>query len=423
MIPATPGRWALLRERAFRRYWLGHTTSLLGSAMASVAVAFAVLGSGGDGTALGAVMAARILPVVLVLPVAGIVADRLGPRRVALAADVLRCAVQAALAALLLTDRPPLWGTAALVALWGLGEGFGLPALGALVPGLVRDRARLADANSLLGLARSTSTVAGPALAGLLVAADGPAAVLDLDAASYAVGALALAAVAVPAVPRGPADTILDDLRHGWTEFRSRTWLWLTTAQTGLFNLLVWAPFVVIGPLLAQQRLGGAAAWGTVMAAYGAGAVLGGLLMLGRRPRPPLAVAAAAATGWALPSAALASGAGTGWTAFAALGAGISTAVCDTLFTTATQQHVPAEALGRVHSFEALGAFVLGPIGLAAAGPLAARLGAAPVLGLGALWQVAACATVLAVPAVRTLRAPTAAEPRPTVSRTVPSTD
>ncbi|MFD0531929.1 hypothetical protein ACFQ1I_43855 [Kitasatospora arboriphila] len=70
MIPATPGRWALLRERAFRRYWLGHTTSLLGSAMASVAVAFAVLGSGGDGTALGAVMAARILPVVLVLPVA-----------------------------------------------------------------------------------------------------------------------------------------------------------------------------------------------------------------------------------------------------------------------------------------------------------------------------------------------------------------
>ncbi|MEU2632851.1 MFS transporter, partial [Kitasatospora sp. NPDC007106] len=131
MIPTTPGRWALLRERAFRRYWLGHTTSLLGSAMASVAVAFAVLGSGGDGTALGAVMAARILPVVLVLPVAGIVADRLGPRRVALAADVLRCAVQAALAALLLTDRPPLWGTAALVALWGLGEGFGLPALGA----------------------------------------------------------------------------------------------------------------------------------------------------------------------------------------------------------------------------------------------------------------------------------------------------
>ncbi|MFD0531930.1 MFS transporter [Kitasatospora arboriphila] len=188
----------------------------------------------------------------------------------ALAADVLRCAVQAALAALLLTDRPPLWGTAALVALWGLGEGFGLPALGALVPGLVRDRARLADANSLLGLARSTSTVASPALAGLLVAAVGPAAVLALDAASYAVGALALAAVAVPAVPRGPADTILDDLRHGWTEFRSRTWLWLTTAQTGLFNLLVWAPFLVLGPLLAQQRLGGAAAWGTVMAAYGA---------------------------------------------------------------------------------------------------------------------------------------------------------
>ncbi|WP_030275646.1 MFS transporter [Streptomyces sp. NRRL B-24484] len=423
MIPKTSGRPSLLREPAFRRYWLGRTTSLLGSAMASVAVAFAVLGSGGDGTALGAVMAARILPVVLVLPVGGIVADRLGARRTALAADALRCAVQAALAALLITDRPPVWGTAALVALWGIGEGFSLPALAALVPALVRDPARLADANSLLGLARSTTTVAGPALAGLLVAATGPAAVLTLDAASYAVGALALATVGVPAVPRGAPDTLLDDLRNGWTEFRSRTWLWLTTVQAGLFNLLVWAPFLVLGPLIAQQRLGGAAAWGTVMAAYGAGAVLGGLLVLGRRPRRPLAVATVTALGWALPSAALAAGAGTAWTALGALGAGVSTAVCDTLFTTATQQHVPAEALGRVHSFEALGAFVLGPIGLAGAGPLAARLGAGHVLALGALWQVAACAAVLAVPAVRTLRAPTAAESRPAVRQTVPSPD
>ncbi|MFJ8432955.1 MFS transporter [Kitasatospora sp. NPDC094019] len=410
------GRSAVLGERDFGWFFVGYATSLVGSSMAPVAVAFAVLGGGGGGTELGWVMAARILPIVLVMLLGGVVADRLGSRRVMLAAEVLRCAVQGVFAGLLLTGHPPLGAMVALVAVWGLGEGVFLPSLGALVPTLVRRKERLSDANTLLGLARSVSTVAGPALAGVITAGCGPGVVLAVDAATYGVGALALARLSVipPGTTTGSGsgagsgagaddreDSMLADLRNGWSAFRSRRWLWVTTVQMGLFNLLVWAPFLVLGPLTAQRELGGARAWGLVMGVYGVGAVLGGLSMLGRRPGRPLAVATVATLGWALPSASLAAGLPLGWTVAAALVAGAGSAVCGSLYASTLQRWVPAEVLARVTAFGGLGAFVLGPLGLAAAGPLADRVGVAAVLAFGAGWQLLAAAAVLAVRAVR----------------------
>ena len=423
-------RLAVLREPAFRRFFVGYATSLLGSAMAGLAVTFAVLRAGGGGTELGWVMAARIVPLVLMLLAGGVVTDRLGSRRVMPVADGVRCVTQAGLALLLLgggrPDRPVLL---ALVAVWGAAEGLFTPGLGALVPRLVAGEALL-DANALVGVAGSAASIIGPALAGGLVAVTGPSLVLGLDAVSYAVSMVAVLTLpaTVRAVDRAAADrtSFAAELREGWAEFSSRTWLWVTCAHLGLFNLLVWAPFLVLGPVVAQDRLGGASAWGVVMGCYGTGAVAGGALLLGRRPRRPLLVGTAAGVCWAMPSTALAAHLGLPWICAGALVAGAGSAVCGTLYVSAAQRDVPAAALARVSAYNTVCAFVLGPLGLAAAGPIAARVGAARMLGFGAVWQVAASAAVLALPAVRVVlprqlaayRVPPADRPREDVTPT-----
>ncbi|MFD7728808.1 MFS transporter [Kitasatospora phosalacinea] len=415
-----PRRLAVLRGRQFRRFSTGYAVSLFGSSTASVAVAFAVLDGGGGGSGLGVVMAARIVPVVLLLVLGGAAADRLGPRRTMLGSDGLRCATQAATAALLFAGHGTVWALAALMALWGLGEAVFLPALDALLPRLV-PAAELADANALLGIARNGAAVAGPALAGLLTATAGPGWVLLLDAASYAAGLAALALLRVPPGPAadGPGPGLLAELRDGWGEFRSRRWLWASVLQGCLFNLLVWAPFLVLGPVLAREHLGGAGGWGAVMGAYGAGAVLGGLVLLGRRPRRPLRTVLAVTAGWALPSGALALGGPLPLVAVAAAGAGVASIVSGSLFATLVQRHVPPRALGRVGAYVTLGAFAFGPVGLALAGPLAAAVGARTVLGWGAAWQLASCAAVLALLGRREPTGDAATGPAPEV-RTAP---
>ncbi|MEU6764879.1 MFS transporter [Streptomyces sp. NPDC046853] len=393
-------RLAVMRERDFRRFFFGYATSLLGSAMTSIALTFAVLESGGGGTELGWVLAARILPLVLMLLAGGVISDRLGSRQAMLAADAVRCLTQLGLVAVLLDGRPRLWTLVALVALWGAAEAVFTPALGALVPHIV-SREALSDANALLEITRSATAVAGPVLAGLLTAALDASAVLALDAASYAVSMVALLLLprAISSGVTGPS--FFGDLAEGWTEFRSRTWLWVITAHVCLFNLFVWGPFLVLGPVIAEQRLGGASGWGLAMALYGGGAVAGGLVMLGRRPRRPLLVATLATVGWSLPSAALATGRSLPWICGTTLIAGAGSAVCGTLYATATQRQVSPGMLARVNAYASFGAFVLGPIALASAGPVSALVGTSGVLGFGAVWQIAAVAVVLTLPAIR----------------------
>jgi Transmembrane secretion effector len=426
----------VLRDRDFARFFAGYATSLLGTSMSALAVSFAVLDNGGTASELGLVLAAGIVPQVLFMLGGGVIADRLGRRPVMLGADAARCGAQAALAVAVLAGRPALWVFILLAVARGAGDAVFTPALTGLTAELA-PRDDLVNANALLTAARSGAAVGGPALAGILVALAGPGTVIALDAASYAVSVLALASLRLPAAARPaaarPAVTraggaqpgsarlaprtlvarsYLDDLREGWAEFRGRAWLVITTVQFTLFNLLTWGPFLLLGPVLCRDYLGGAGAWGAVMACYGGGSVLGALLALGRAPRRPMIAATVATFGYGLPCALLALRAPVALVAAGSLLAGAGSALGGTFAAAAEQQQLPAGVLARVTAFETVTAFAFGPLAFAAAGPVAAVLGARAVLGFGAAWSTLSCAVVLALPAVRAVSAPPPQTPR-----------
>jgi MFS family permease len=404
---AIGARFAVLRLRDFRVFVIGYTTSMLGTLMAGVALVFAVLDSGGSASTLSFVLAARIVPMVAMLPVAGVLGDRFPRRLVMLWADSLCALSQAAIAVLFFVGTPNLPLLMVLGALSGLGEAIFRPSFDGLVPQLVpADRRH--EANTLLGLAESTATVAGPALAGLLVVVTSPATVLLIDAITYVPSIVALLLLRVPDPDPADRRSMLHDLRAGWRMFASIPWLWTITLQFTLFNLLLWAPYLVLGPVSADREYGGAGAWGTVLAVYGAGAILGGFVMLGWKPARPLLVATAATIFWAAPSAALAATAPLLVVCGGAQVAGIISSIFGTLWMTAIHQRVPAEAMSRVNSYVVFGSFSVGPIGLALAGPVAAATSISTVLTVGVVWQVVSGLFLLTLPAIRNIRHSTA---------------
>jgi MFS family permease len=287
-------RLGALAERNYRLLFSSNTVSALGDGVSTIALAFAVLQISDSPAALGAVIASRQVASAAITVAAGVWADRLPRHLVLVAAAVVQGTVQAVSGALVLSGHATVGALAGLALVFGLADGFVIPASQGLVPTIV-SAVRLQQANALLGLSRSIVSVAGPALGGLLVAAGSPGGALLVDAASFAVAAILLVRLSVP--PRGdaaPPRPFLHELREGWFEFRRQTWIWTTIVFFGIGNF-AGASLYVLGPVVAKRDLGGAPAWATLVSAAGAGSIVGGLAALRLRPRRPLLASCVAA--------------------------------------------------------------------------------------------------------------------------------
>jgi MFS family permease len=403
-----------LRERRFRLLWFGQTTSTLGDGLVPVALSFAVIGTlDGSATDLGIVLAAHMLPLVAFVLVGGVWADRLPRQFVMLASDVVRGVVQAIAAVLLLTGGAELWHLVVLVAIYGTAEAFFQPAATGLVPATV-SAARLQQANALIGLSRSTSFIVGPAIAGVIAATTNPGVVFVVDAATFGVSAVCLALLRPPQAVRDAArESFLSDLRGGWRELVAHRWLWVIVVWASTYLGLVVAPFMTLGPVIAKESLGGASAWGLIVAGSGTGSLAGFLLALRWKPGRPMLVCSLlvvlvtpsiALLALRVPAPLIALTQVVGGT-----GMGFFTAVWQTTL----QQHVREEALSRVSAWDWMGSFVFLPLGLVLAGPVSEAIGISTTLWISVAWALISTGIVLLVPEVRNLRRLDEPEPEP----------
>jgi MFS family permease len=396
-------RFGALVERNFRLVFSATTVSALGDGVAAIALAFAVLKiTNNSPAAVGAVIAARQGAAAAITLAAGVIADRLPRHLVLVAVSLVQGSIQAAAAVLILTGHATVLRLAVLAAIYGLADGFVIPASQGLIP-LIVSAGRLQQANALLGLSRSVLGFLGPTLGALLVTLGSPGAGLLVDSVTFFVAAFLVVRVTIP--PRADeihSEPFFAELKAGWNEFRRQTWIWTTIVFFGIGNF-AGASLFVLGPIVAKKDLGGAWAWGLIVGANSVGAIVGGLVALRFHVRRPLLGSCVAAIPYGFQTLAVGLGLPLWALVLNSAFAGACLAIHLALWFTVFQQQVPEEARSRVSSYDALGSFVLIPVGSALAGVVAAGIGVHTTLIACGIVSVGCILIVIAQPSVRAI--------------------
>jgi hypothetical protein len=393
-----------------RRLFLGRTAAALATALIPTTLTLAVVHAGSAAGQLGIILAAEMVPMLALLPVAGVFADRFPARRVILLADLTRAAAQAGIGATLLADGVNVPVIAALAAATGGAVAFGTPAVRTLVSATVWGPARQ-RLNARLSVWTGLAQFAGPGIAGSLMLGIGAGWSSLLTAALFIGSALTLGRLGTHAADRpdhSPAPAaeparrapFRQDLRAGWAETRRHDWFIANVLGHGIWHLAA-GVLLTLGPVITIGHLGGGSAWVITLQSGTVGMIAGvwtaGRLHLGR----PLIAVALGAAAYALPLAALALTAPLPVLVAAYTAAMFGLGILDPLWETAIQQRIPHEALGRVGSFDSLISYAARPAGLALAAPVAAALGTTLPLAVAAVLVGGANLTVLLIPAVR----------------------
>ena len=374
-----------LRHRDFRVLWSGMAVSLVGDGIFLIAIAWETYVLWNAPAALSIVGIGMTVPTVAFLLLGGVLSDRHDRRLLMLWSDVVRAVAVASLAALALAGALRLWELVALVALYGCGTAFFIPAFEAVVPDLLPAK-DLAAANSLDQFVRPIALrLLGPLLGGWLVAA-GAGLAFTVDAVSFGASALAVLAIRPPRRHATEHASHGAAMREGLSFIKKRVWLWGTLAAAAAAYLVFLGPSEVLLPYMVKNELHASARdLGLVFAAGGVGAV-GAALWMGQRGHPRRDIGVMYLT-WTLATVAIA-GYGLATATWQLMVACLVFNALETagtiVWATVKQRHVPSGMLGRVSSLDWLISIGLLPISFALTAPVAGLLGVrATLIGAG----------------------------------------
>jgi MFS family permease len=386
----------LIKKPNVRNILIAYLTTYLGTAMAPIAMAFGVLELTGSTKSMSLVIAAATVSTILVLFVSGAVADRTSRQKVIVISETAAMIIQVTIAALFFMGLAQIPLLMVLMFLNGMAIGFNAPATMGLIPQLV-EKEELQTINSILGIARNSALIGGAALGGLLVSLIGAGATIAIDAVSFGISAILMAQLKPAAQAKIKEDSIFKQLKLGWVEFKSHTWLWAIVVQFSFVLAAFEAAIHILGPAVSTDFYSGAKSWGLIMAGLSAGLFVGGIFGIRYRPEHPLRVATICVFSAALIPLALSGPFPVYIVILAAFVNGFCWELFGIFWVSTLQQKIAPELLSRVSAYDYIGSIGLAPLGIVLVGYFYESAGFRMVGLLSALLIVAATAIVLMV--------------------------
>lgn len=378
--------------------------SNLGNGLSSIALAYGVLSlPGATGTDLSIVMAARLAPMVLFMLFGGVIGDRFKRNRVVGGADIVGSLIAATSAISFIAGFASMPLLALMGALFGILIALWLPAMSGVLPAIL-PKASLQKGNAVVGLLSNFGFVLGALIGGTVVTLYGSGWALLVDAISFFIAGLLVWRISLPPIPIREKNSMLRDLKIGWKEFISRSWVVAVVLGFTFINFCFEATISVLGPLSFKTGNHGPRDWSLNLAMMTIGMIIGGIISIKIHfPRPLLIgmLVIALSSSWyfliglglALPIILI--------TAFTT---GIAIEIFGVVWGTAMQRNIPEHSYSRVVSYDALGSYALAPIGIAIAGPVAGWIGTSRTLYIAAALTLVAALVPLALKSVRDLR-------------------
>jgi len=378
--------------------------SNVGNGLSPIALAYGVLGlSGSTASDLSLVMTARIAPMILFMLFGGVIGDRFKRNRIVGGADIVGSLFAAVIAISFIGGFASVPLLCLMGGLFGVSAALWWPAMSGVLPDIL-PKESLQKGNAVVGLMNNFGFVVGALIGGTVVTLYGSGWALLVDALTFLIAGLLVWRINLPPMPIREKNSMLHDLRTGWIEFVSRSWVVAVVIGFTFINLCFEATISVLGPLAFNTGGHGPRNWSLNLAAITAGMIAGGIISLKIHFSHPLVagmLAIALTSSWNL---VIGLGLALPVVLVTAFIAGIAVEIFGVVWGTSMQTNIPEESYSRVVSYDALGSYALAPIGIAVAGPLAEWIGTSHTLYAAAAITLVAALTPLTLKSVRGLQ-------------------
>ena len=393
----------LWQVTGYRRLLIARFISNLGNGMAPTAIAFGILAlKGATPSSLSMVLVSQAVPLVIFLPIGGVVADRFKRAVIVSTTDIILSVVIFAIAALFQFGHARILYLAILSAIAGILNALWWPTFPGLTPSIV-SQDHLQGANAYLQVVSNFGIIVGSAMGGILVASLGSGPAMAFDALTFLAAGLLVWNLRSYSEVKSESESLIHELRSGLHEFLARRWVVVIVAAFSIIVMIQRGAEGVLGPVLAKQHFDGPRSWGLIATFESVGFLVGSLVGSRYRPKYPMLfcmIITLTASGFlllmAIPASLLMIGVG-------AFAWGATMDLWGVYWMTALQTHIPRDSLSRVVSYDAMGSLMLGPIGLALAGPAIVVVGLRNSFLIGAIVIALCIGAALLEPQVRRL--------------------